>query len=162
MGVLPRYLHFYTVPPVNTSASLFALSESPQRFFFLRFAGLLPLLFVVSPANADWHGELNFRSDYVYRGYSKSQGHPVVQGLIDYQGDSGWFGGLGLSQVNFDNQPKRAEVEIKPYVGSCPASASGRSQCTYRADQLGGQVSLMPSCLWTAKPSVKTDAVPRR
>ena len=87
--------------------------------FFLRFTGLLCLLLGFSSANADWYGELSFRSDYVYRGYSKSQGNPVVQGLIDYQNDSGWFGGLGLSQVNFDNQPNTnsAEVEIKPYVG---------------------------------------------
>jgi len=104
---------------MNTSAYLSVLSEYPRRFFFLRFVGLLCLLPGFSPANADWHGELSFRSDYVYRGYSKSQGHPVVQGLIDYQGDSGWFGGLGLSQVSFENPPKanQSEVEIRPYVG---------------------------------------------
>jgi uncharacterized protein (TIGR02001 family) len=86
---------------------------------FFPLLGLLYLLLSFSPANADWHGELSFRSDYVYRGYSKSQGNPVVQGLIDYQDDSGWFGGLGLSQVNFDHQPNTnsAEVEIKPYMG---------------------------------------------
>ncbi len=79
----------------------------------------IALLLIFSPANADWHGELSFRSDYVYRGYSKSQGNPVVQGLIDYQHDSGWFGGLGVSQVNFGNQTgtSQAEVEFKPYVG---------------------------------------------
>ena len=86
---------------------------------FFPVFGLLYLLLSFSPANADWHGELSFRSDYVYRGYSKSQGNPVVQGLIDYQDDSGWFGGLGLSQVNFDNLPNTnsAEVEIRPYMG---------------------------------------------
>ena len=86
---------------------------------FFPVFGLLCLLLGISPANADWHGELSFRSDYVYRGYSKSQGNPVVQGLINYQDDSGWFGGLGLSQVNFDNLPNTnsAEVEIRPYMG---------------------------------------------
>ena len=86
---------------------------------FFPLFGLLYLLLGISPANADWHGELSFRSDYVYRGYSKSQGNPVVQGLIDYQDDSGWFVGLGLSQVNFDNLPNTnsAEVEIRPYMG---------------------------------------------
>ncbi|MEI7995770.1 MAG: TorF family putative porin [Methylococcaceae bacterium] len=87
--------------------------------FFPMFGLLLYLLLSFSTANADWHGELSYRSDYVYRGYSKSQGNPVAQGLIDYQGDSGWFGGLGLSQVNFDNLPNTnsAEVEFKPYMG---------------------------------------------
>ena len=86
------------------------------------FFSALPLLLLLlgfSPANADWHGDLSFRSDYVYRGYSKSQGNPVVQGLIDYEDKAGWFGGLGVSQVNFDNLPNvsSAVVEIKPYAG---------------------------------------------
>ena len=100
---------------------LFLRPENDQKscaiwlYSFLDIA----LLLGFSPANADWHGELSFRSDYVYRGYSKSQGNPVVQGLIDYQGDAGWFGGLGLSQVSYDSPPNpdRAEIEIKPYVG---------------------------------------------
>jgi uncharacterized protein (TIGR02001 family) len=86
---------------------------------FFRALSLPGLLLGFSPVYADWHGELSFRSDYVYRGYSKSQGNPVVQGLIDYEDASGWFVGLGLSKVNFNSKPNTnsAEIEIKPYLG---------------------------------------------
>lgn len=82
-------------------------------------AGMLCLLFGMPIANADWHGALNFSSDYVYRGYSKSRGNPVVQGHLDYQGDTGWFAGLGLSQVSFDNRSNSAsaDLEVRPYFG---------------------------------------------
>jgi uncharacterized protein (TIGR02001 family) len=68
---------------------------------------------------ADWHGELSFRSEYVYRGYSKSRGNPVVQADLGYQAESGWFLGTGLSQVSFDDHKNSdyAELEIRPYLG---------------------------------------------
>jgi uncharacterized protein (TIGR02001 family) len=122
---------FYAAPPMNRRISLHALSESPQRFFFLRFIELLCLLLGCSPVNADWHGDLSFLSNYVYRGYSKSRGDPVVQGHLDYQNDSGWFGGLGLSQVNIDSRsnPDHSDVEIKPYLGwGIPLSADWRTE----------------------------------
>jgi uncharacterized protein (TIGR02001 family) len=128
---------------MNTSTSLYALSEYPQRFFPLRFTGQLCLLLVFSPANADWHGELSFLSDYVYRGYSKNQGNPVVQGLLDYQDDSGWLGGIGLSQVNFDNQPnsEHAEVEINPYVGwTLPLSNDWRTELSVSGYVYNGKI----------------------
>jgi uncharacterized protein (TIGR02001 family) len=96
--------------------------------FFPRSTALLYLL-LVAPSSADWHGELSFLSNYVYRGYSKSQDHPVVQGNLDYQDDSGWFGGLGLSQVNFDKMSDHANVEIKPYLGwTLPFSAGWKTE----------------------------------
>ncbi len=100
---------------MNSSDALFLISKYAHRFFFLRFLGLLCLLFGFSPVKAEWHGELRFTSNYVYRGYSKSQGNPVAQGLIDYEHNSGWFGGLGLSQVTIDNRSNldHAEVESK-------------------------------------------------
>ncbi len=149
----------------------FCIIKSSSTVFF-SVLWLLLLLLGVSPANADWHGELSFRSDYVYRGYSKSQGNPVVQGLIDYQDEVGWFGGLGLSQVNFDNLPNvsSAVVEIKPYAGwafplatdwSTELSASGYiynskvfeqngdyaefSATLHYQDSLSGKISVAPN-----------------
>lgn len=55
----------------------------------------------------------------------------MVQGHLDYQNDSGWFIGTGLSQVSFDDQsnPDNAELEIKPYLGwSLPLSAAWRTE----------------------------------
>jgi len=68
---------------------------------------------------ADWHGELSFRSEYVYRGYSKSRGNPVVQADLRYQAESGWLLGTGISQLSFDDHAPagHADVEVKPYLG---------------------------------------------
>ncbi|MGJ0486985.1 MAG: TorF family putative porin [Methylomicrobium sp.] len=98
---------------------------------FLLTASLFASMLGPSSAQADWHGDLKFLSDYIYRGYSKSRGNPVVQAHVDYQNDTGWFAGLGLSQVRFDDQlnTARAEIEIKPYLGwSLPLSADWRAE----------------------------------
>lgn len=99
--------------------------------FFPRSTGLLCLLFGILPANADWHGEVKVMSDYVYRGYSKNRSNPAVQGHLDYQHDSGWFTGIGLSQVSFDDRINAdyADLEIKPYLGwALPISADLRTE----------------------------------
>jgi len=83
-----------------------------------------------SLAIAEWHGELSVLSDYIYRGYSKSKSNPVVQGHLDYEDDAGWFTGLGISQVSFDDRSNRehADLEVKPYLGwHLPLSADWRS-----------------------------------
>lgn len=89
------------------------------------------LLFWTPAAIADWHGELSFLSDYIYRGYSKSRSNPVVQGHLDYEDESGWFTGAGVSQVSFDDRSNtdHADVEFKPYLGwSLPISNDWRSE----------------------------------
>jgi len=49
-----------------------------------------------------------------------------VQGRLDYQHDSGWFGGVVASQVRFDDyrNADRAEIEIKPSFGWSKALAT--------------------------------------
>lgn len=80
---------------------------------------VLCLLFASSGVIAEWHGELSVLSDYVYRGYSKSRSNPVVQGRLDYEDDAGWFTGVGISQVSFDDRPSpdHADLEVRPYLG---------------------------------------------
>lgn len=88
-------------------------------------------VFQGSAARAEWHGELVFSSDYIYRGYSKNRSNPLAQGRLDYQDTSGWFAGLNLSQVSFDDRHLKnyADVEIKPYAGwSLPLSADWRAE----------------------------------
>lgn len=81
---------------------------------------LLPLLWAHGmPANAEWHGEVSFLTDYFYRGYSKSGGNPVVQGRLDFQHASGGFASMAISPVSFDDkgQDDRASVEFRPSLG---------------------------------------------
>jgi uncharacterized protein (TIGR02001 family) len=58
-------------------------------------------------------------SNYVYRGYSKSSGDPVVQGSLDFEHSSGFFIGTWISQVDFDDgtDEDRATIEVNPYMG---------------------------------------------
>ena len=84
-----------------------------------RLSGTVAIWALVSPAGAEWHGKASFLTDYVYRGYSLSRGNPVFQGELDYEHESGLYGGLAISQVGFDDKEygNRAQVQFKPYLG---------------------------------------------
>lgn len=90
---------------------------SGYRHLVLVFSAVI--LTATQVAEAEWHGQLTFLTDYLYRGYSKNRSNPVVQGQLDYQNTSGWFSGVGVSQISFDDRSYReyANVEIKPYIG---------------------------------------------
>lgn len=77
----------------------------------------LPLY--ISTASAEFSGTLRFTTDYVARGYSKSDGQPTVQGNLDYEHDSGFFTGAWLAMVNFSDKQftDRANLEAAPYLG---------------------------------------------
>lgn len=93
--------------------------QDASQGLYLWPLALMTSLLGTSPAMADWHGELSVLSDYVYRGYTKNRSNPLVQAHIDYEGDSGWYAGVGVSQVSFDDRsnPEYADVEFKPYLG---------------------------------------------
>lgn len=93
-------------------------SNSPP-FSVNGFLCLLWLSFFSLPAFSEWQGNIRFMTEYIYRGYSKSRGQPVVQAHINYYHQSGWFAGLGVSQVRFDDQAngQRAEIEFRPSLG---------------------------------------------
>lgn len=49
-------------------------------------------------------GEVQFRSDFVARGISQSQGQPSVQGEIDYNTSDGIYGGVDGNSINWINR----------------------------------------------------------
>jgi len=58
-------------------------------------------------------------SDYFWRGYSKSNGEPSLQVNAEYVADSGFYGGLWIAGIDF-NEPAgsgKSQVEWLPYVG---------------------------------------------
>jgi len=72
------------------------------------------------PANAAEYGALvKFTNNYVYQGYSKSNGDPVLQGNIDVEYSAGIFTGFWISQVDFNygHGNSQASVELSPYLG---------------------------------------------
>ena len=84
----------------------------------LQLIGFISLLFFSELVTADWHGDLSFRSEYVYRGYSKSRGNPVIQADFHFQAVSGWLFGAGISQVSFDDHKNAnySVFEARPYL----------------------------------------------
>lgn len=84
---------------------------------------LLAIALVLLPgstnADAKYSTLLKFTNNYVYRGYSKSNGAPVFQGNIDYEHSSGFFLGTWVSQVDFGHEryQGRVNLEANPYVG---------------------------------------------
>lgn len=82
---------------------------------------LLGTLFFVNPdiTVAEFHGTLTATSNYVYRGYSKSNDEFAFQANIDYEHDSGGYLGASVSNVDFgdDSFDNPAHVEITPYLG---------------------------------------------
>lgn len=49
-------------------------------------------------------GDVEFRSDFVARGISQSQGQPSVQGEIDFNPGDGFYGGLDGNSINWIDQ----------------------------------------------------------
>ncbi len=76
-------------------------------------------LLTTSLCVAEFHGTIIGTTDYISRGYSKSDGHFAVQGNLDYEHASGLYLGFSLSTVDFGDTTfaDRANVEIIPYLG---------------------------------------------
>ncbi|MDD5580632.1 MAG: TorF family putative porin [Methylobacter sp.] len=76
-------------------------------------------------AYAEIHGTVTGTTDYIWRMYSKSNQDPAIQGNLDYQHSSGFYGGASVSSVNFGPSDARKEfhfqnqarAEIAPYLG---------------------------------------------
>lgn len=107
-----------------------------------RFLIGLPSLFC-GDTRAEWHGNVSVLSDYIYRGYSKNRGSPLLQGRLDYQDQSGWFAGAGLSQISFDDRQHTgyANLEFKPYLGwSGSINADARAELSVTGYIFDGHV----------------------
>ncbi len=84
--------------------------------FFL----LLQCFVIYSPdAYAEFHGSFTATSNYVWRGYSKSDGKFAFQVNFDYEHASGFYMGTSASTVDFGDQgyDEPARFEITPYLG---------------------------------------------
>ena len=73
----------------------------------------------ISPSFADIHGIVTGTTNYVGRGYTKSDNDYAIQGKLDYQNETGVYLGASASSVNFGDRDfdDSARVEIAPYLG---------------------------------------------
>lgn len=96
----------------------------------LRFAWAALGIIVSGRSLAEFHGTLTVMSNYVYRGYSKSNGKFAFQGNLDYEHDSGFYAGVSVAGVDFGDRGfgNAARVEIAPYLGwTCRISDDWRA-----------------------------------
>jgi uncharacterized protein (TIGR02001 family) len=63
-----------------------------------------------------WGASVTLVSDYRSRGISESWREPALQGEVEYAHPSGWYAGLGGSQVS-DNINPGARVELEYFAG---------------------------------------------
>ena len=68
---------------------------------------------------AQLSGNLTGVTNYIWRGYTKSDSQPALQGNIDYEFKSGFYLGSFVSSVNFadHNYADRSQIEFRPYAG---------------------------------------------
>ena len=83
----------------------------------------------VSAAASELSGIVTLTTEYIYRGQSKSDRNPALQAGIDYEHDSGFFGGAWASTVDLPNPTGRRDAELNVYAGyhfesESPVSAS--------------------------------------
>lgn len=87
------------------------------------FAGLAVVL-VAAPAVAGWSGEVGVATDFIHRGFTRSEGEPVLQAGIGYRSRSGFIADLWGSTVRFaadyDLGDER-EIELHGVIGYAPA-----------------------------------------
>lgn len=81
-------------------------------------------LSVMPAANAEVSGHVALTSEYIYRGLSWSDGNPALQAGVDYEHDSGFFGGLWATTVDLSNPTGRRDLEFVYYLGYHFASDS--------------------------------------
>lgn len=93
--------------------------NSNSKRFVIKLTACTVLAIKSSAIAAEVRGTLSFMTDYVSRGYSKSNGNPTVQGNLDYEHDSGFYTGVWVSHVDFGDHETsdQANVELIPYLG---------------------------------------------
>ena len=82
---------------------------------------LLLLLLLTCSGNcyAQLSGSLTGTTDYMWRGYSKSDGKPALQVNLDYELRSGFYIGSFASFVDFADEgfKDQSNIELRPYLG---------------------------------------------
>ena len=85
------------------------------KSFFLA-ASALTVLFTAPAAAEGLTSNLSFKSDYVFRGISKTDENPAIQGGFDYEDPSGVHVGVWGSNTDFDTTDD-GSLELDLYAG---------------------------------------------
>lgn len=66
-------------------------------------------------AQAEWVGNINFTSNYVYNGVTQTKDKAAAQAGLDYYHAMGFYAGAWASNVHFRGSPARVEADF--YLG---------------------------------------------
>lgn len=94
--------------------------KPPEKMLFLvQILTWLLLCLDPFPIFADIHGTVTGTTNYVGRGYTKTNNDFAIQGNVDYQHSSGIYLGASASNVNFGDREfnDSSRVEFTPYLG---------------------------------------------
>jgi uncharacterized protein (TIGR02001 family) len=90
-----------------------------RRFFLVHILAGLLIFLGSHPSFAGIHGTLTGATNYIGRGYTKTNNDYAIQANVDYEHSSGIYLGASASNVNFGdrNFNDSARVEFAPYLG---------------------------------------------
>lgn len=102
---------------------------------YLKIVIATTLATATSLAQAGFSSTTTLASDYVFRGISNTDEDPTIQGSLDYEHDSGFYGGIWASNVKFRenagvpaaNTVDEASIEIDYYAGFASEFEAGIS-----------------------------------
>lgn len=80
-------------------------------------AGIAIAVLPTAPATADLSGAVTLASEYIYRGQAVSDHDPAVSIGIDYEHESGFFGGIWASSIDLANRFGSRDTELDYYLG---------------------------------------------
>ncbi|MCF6251753.1 MAG: TorF family putative porin [Methylococcaceae bacterium] len=88
------------------------IQQKSSLFYFLFF-------FYSSHTYAEFHATLTAKTDYIWRGYSKTSENFALQANLDYEHVTGGYLGITVSNVDFDDDDfdDPSKVEMTPYLG---------------------------------------------
>lgn len=81
---------------------------------------LIEIVLAIAPMSvgaSEFSGAATLASEYVYRGQAKSGHNPAVSIGLDYEHDSGFFGGVWASTIDQSNRFSRRYTELDYYLG---------------------------------------------
>lgn len=79
--------------------------------------GLLLVTLPFVAGAAEFSGAVTLASEYVYRGQAVSDHDPAVSIGLDYEHDSGFFGGVWASTIDLESPFGSRDTELDYYVG---------------------------------------------
>jgi uncharacterized protein (TIGR02001 family) len=88
-------------------------------YFLVQIVFGLVILLNASQSFSDTHGTVTGTTNYIGRGFTKSDNDFAIQANLDYQNESGIYLGASASNVNFGdrNFNDSSRVEFAPYFG---------------------------------------------